>query len=91
MRDSAGKPADGFHLLSLAELLFQGSMFSHVLGEQFEERRVVFVANGSAGKAHGDGNAVLAEPVSNQTVEALRGAKMIGDHEPLLRVCVQVG
>ena len=91
MGNAAGQTADRFHLLGLPKLLFERPMLSDILGEEFEESRIVFVANSSPGEPHGDGNAVLAHPIGNQPIEALRGAKMVGDYEPLLRVRVQIG
>jgi hypothetical protein len=47
VRDAAGQPAHGFHLLGLAQLLFQGAALGDVLGEQLEEDGVGFVAEGA--------------------------------------------
>ena len=53
--DAAGEAADGFHLLRLAELLFEGAALGDVFGEKFEEDGVAFVADGAAGEADADG------------------------------------
>ena len=42
--DAAGEPADGFHLLRLAELLLQGAAFGDVFGKEFEEDALFFAA-----------------------------------------------
>ncbi len=35
--DASGETADGFHLLRLAQLLFEGAALGDVLGEEFED------------------------------------------------------
>ena len=91
MGDAAGQPAHGFHLLGLAQLLFQGAALGDVLGEQFEEDGVGFVAEGASGEAHADDAAVPACPVGVEAVEFLQGAQVVGQAEPLLRVGIQIG
>ena len=89
--DAAGEPADGFHLLGLAELLLQGAAFGDVLGEKFEEDGVAVVAEGASGEAHVDDGAILAHPVGGQAVKFLQRAQVVGQAEPLLRIGIQVG
>src|SRR5579872_5967400 len=36
VRDATGQPADGFHLLRLPELVFENTLFSHILGNHFQ-------------------------------------------------------
>ena len=91
MGDAAGQAAHGFHLLGLAELLFQGAALGDVLGKQFEEDGVGFVAEGASGEAHADDAAVPACPVGIEAVEFLQGAQVVGQAEPLLRIGIQVG
>ena len=64
VRNAAGEAADSFHFLGLTELLLERAMFGHILGKQFEERGVVFVTNGSSGKAHSDRSGVLTNPIA---------------------------
>ena len=89
--DAAGEASHGFHLLGLAKLLLQGAAFGDVLGEEFEEDGVAFVAESAAGEAHADNGAVVAQPVSWQTLKFLQQTQVVGQAEPLLRVGVEVG
>ena len=91
MGDAAGQAADGFHLLGLAKLLLQSAAFGDVLGEEFEEDGVAFVAEGAAGEAHADRGAVFAQPVGGHALKFLQQAQIVGQAEPLLRIGIQVG
>ena len=90
MSDAAGEASHGFHFLGLAKLLLQGAAFGDVLGEEFEEDGVAFVAESPAGEAHADNGAVVAQPVSGQALEFLQQAQVVGQAEPLLRVGIEV-
>ena len=91
MGDAAGQPPDGFHLLGLAELLLQGAAFGDVLGEEFEEDGVPFVAKGASGEANADDGAVVTQPVSRQTLEFFQQTQVVGQDEPLLGIGIKVG
>ena len=65
---------DGFHLLGLAKLLFQGAALGDVLGEEFKEDGVSFVAEGPSREAHADDAAVMAQPVGGHALEFFQQA-----------------
>src|SRR6266851_7233978 len=86
---AAGQPAYGFHFLGLAELLLEGAAFGYVLGKQLEEDGASVIAEGASGEAHVDAGAVLAHPVSSQTVEFLQDAERVRQAEPLLGIGIR--
>ena len=51
VRDAAGEPADGFHLLGLTELQFQGSGLGDVFHKNFETAAFWSVWNHASGNA----------------------------------------
>src|SRR6266852_9146552 len=68
--DAAGQLADGFKLLHLAELLFEGPPLGHVLGDAFEasdtDRRV---PRRPPAPTHQDRRTILALPLHFQAFD----------------------
>ena len=89
VRDPSRESAHGFHLLGLAELQFQNVALGHVLGKQFVENLVAFIAQSPAGEAHYDRPAIFAHPLRHQSVELLHRTKAVRQREPLLRIGIE--
>src|SRR5437879_8110863 len=63
MSDTTSQPANGFHLLRLAQLLFKSTPFGDVLRNHFKTFDLSMrVGDGMSTQPHGDGLAVLALP-----------------------------
>ncbi len=63
VRDPAGQLADGFKLLRLAKLIFEGAALGHVFDDDLEAFGIARIAeHGAAGKAHSGERAILAIP-----------------------------
>ena len=77
---AAGQPAHRFHLLRLAELLFQSAPLGDVLGDHLEALEVALViAQSAAAEPHGDGLAIFALPASLHAFDAVF-LLVIADH-----------
>ena len=77
MGDSAGKPADGFHLLRHAKLFFQDALLAHVFGKHFKARgSALFVIDVPARTAHDDGRLVLLLPLHFNVFHFFRARQM---------------
>ena len=87
--DAAGETSDGFHLLRLLKLLFEGAPFGHVFGKKLEGFDLVSAGNSAAGNANYGGSSILAHPLDDEPVESRGAAQIIRQLEPLLRVRVK--
>ena len=78
--DAACETSDGFHLLRLAQLLFESAAFGDVFGEELKDGAFfTAVGNRASRDAYGGIAAgTLALPFRDQAFERAGGAKMIG-------------
>src|SRR5205807_4090996 len=88
--DAASESAHCFHLLGLAELLLQCAALGHVFSKQLEQNVIIFITEGTPGKAHVDMSVVVPHPVGGQSLEFFQGAKVVRQTEPLLEIGIQV-
>ncbi len=89
--DAPGEASDGFHLLRLAQLLFESAALGDVFGEEFED--CAFLAT-LGNRAARDPNCrivigTFTLPFGDQPAERSRLAEMIGKIEPLVGVSVE--
>ena len=87
MSHSARQPADGFHLLGLAELILQHAAVGDVFGNRLQYVcRFVGAAHGSSADAYGDEAAILAFPFDFDPVQASGAAEFFAQERVLLAV-----
>ena len=85
MSHSARQPADGFHLLGLAELILQHAAVGDVFGNRLQYVcRFVGAAHGSSADADGDEAAILAFPFDFDSVQASSAAEFFAQARVLL-------
>ena len=90
MRDPARETAYCFHLLRLAQLLFQAPPFGHVFSKQFEyEAASPTIRYRAAGNANYRSGSVVAFPVRSQPLKRFCRTKEIGEGEPLIVVRIK--
>src|SRR5207244_9458860 len=78
-----------FHLLRLAELLFQGAAFGYTFGKKLEDYALVAIGHRASRDPDDGGRAVLALPICDQSIEVSRRSKIIGQVEPLMRIGIE--
>ena len=90
VRDAARQPADGLHLLRLAQLLFERAPFGDVLGKQLEyDAFLPSIRYRTTGDPNDRGRAVLALPFGIQSFERSWRAQKVREIEPLIGVGVE--
>ena len=91
VRDAAGQAAYGFHLLGLAQLLFQSPTFGNILGDHLEAQRLTaFVLEGIATQANGYLSSIFTLPPQFATFETSRFVVGMDYGRTLLRIGIDV-
>src|SRR5262249_40779785 len=89
MGNTASQPANGLHLLGLAQLLLERPALGYVFGEDLECDVLLFVCDRASREPDVRDRTILAGPLRSKSFEILARAQLVGENKPQLTVRIQ--